>query len=320
MFKKEFYKLLINPIFKFSTIILFILVFVLCLYSGLNTKNENINIVNIEYIDEYYSIDDINRNLSKINSEIESLDKSSVNFKNEYENLNNQKSIYEYLLNNYIPYIKLAESSVLSNSITSNIFSFHAKLLAVIFLLVYIYILIINFIIFSSDFDYGSYKYLYNISNKNKILKTKFFITLILLLIIAILISIIISIYSYLSFKNVDYSLIGVLNNKVVYFNLLSFLLLDCLSFIINVVFYTIFLSGIFYNFKKSMYSLLFSILYFLLILMTNNFNNYLSSVFLMPIFSFYNQTLLFTLFYNVIISSLCLLIGIYRFKRCDLS
>lgn len=320
MLKKEIYRLIINPFFQISTICIIIFTLLICIYFSFNTSNEIINIETQGYIIKYDSIEDIEKYLNICLEDIENLDINSPHYDNNYKRLNYTKNIYNYLLNDYIPYDELVSYEAISLKPSSNIFSFHTQLISYLMILIFLYIIIINYCVFSCDFDSGSYKYLYTKNNRGKVILAKSIITFVTILACSTIICILVSIYAYLSFSNTKMNVIGLINEKIKIINFSYYMLFDSIGLIFFSSSMTLFLTGLFHIFKKTVYCFIVSFSYILIISLLVNIssNKIISSFLLLPIFSYFNNTIFTTIAYNLILS-LLFVIGIFNLKQKDL-
>ncbi len=320
MLKKEIYRLIINPFFQISTICIIIFTLLICIYFSFNTSNEIINIETQGYIIKYDSIEDIEKYLNICLEDIENLDINSPHYDNNYKRLNYTKNIYTYLLNDYIPYDELVSYEAISLKPSSNIFSFHTQLISYLMILIFLYIIIINYCVFSCDFDSGSYKYLYTKNNRGKVILAKSIITFVTILACSTIICILVSIYAYLSFSNTKMNVIGLINEKIKIINFSYYMLFDSIGLIFFSSSMTLFLTGLFHIFKKTVYCFIVSFSYILIISLLVNIssNKIISSFLLLPIFSYFNNTIFSTIAYNLILS-LLFVIGIFNLKQKDL-
>lgn len=319
--KKEIYKLIINPIFKISTFIVLLASFALVIVFGMNSKNERINVVEQGIVTTYSSVSDLEINLRRVNERISEFDESSEDYFNELKRLNYEKEMYQRLLEVYIPYDKIIDIGAISLEPSSNILSYNAKILSFMDILILFYIAIINYVVFSSDFDSGSYKYLYTEGNRKKVILKKLVLTVVLIFIMSAIISLIVSIYSLFSFYKIDYYVANFNTGSLIVFNTFGFIMLNCLSFIIFSILMCFFITGIFYIFKKTVISFTLSALYivFMNLLLSVMPNRITDSLFLLPIYSFSFGIFWVTLLYDSMIGAVLILIGLFSFRRVDL-
>ena len=320
MLKKEIYKLIINPVFQISTICIIIFTLLLCVYFSFNTTNEIINIETQGYIVKYDSIEDVEKYLNICLEDIENLDINSPHYDNNYKKLNYTKNIYNYLLKNYIPYDELVSYEAISLKPTSNIFSFHTQLISYLMMLIFLYIIITNYCIFSCDFDSGSYKYIYTKNNRGKVILSKSLLTFVTIFACSTLICILVSLYAYFGFSNTKLNVVGLINNELKIINFPTYMLFNSIGLIFFSSSMTLFLTGLFYMVKKSVYCFIVSFSYILIMSLLVNIasNEIISSFFLLPIFSYFNNTIFSTIIYNLIVS-LLFIIGIFNLKQKDL-
>lgn len=320
--KKEIYKLFINPIFKITLVFAFLVIFVITIYNSFSTKTAEKNILEQGVIlVEYKSQEDISRHLELAKVELNNLDPNSMTYEQTKISLEYRVLLYEYLQDHFIPYKQLVDSSVLSSNPTESFYSFHAKTLSYLMIVVMFVLLILNYVIFSLDFDNLSYKYLYVKGNRSKLVLKKSILTFLSAVLFIVLLCLIVSIYGIVLYMSKSQFIIFYRNGNLNIMNRGLFIFLDSLSILVFAITMCLFITGIFLIFKKTVYSILAFLVYFICMnsisLITTN--KYMLSLFTLPIYAYHSQTLWLNLTFNICLSLLAYGLGIIRFLKKDL-
>lgn len=320
--KKEIYKLFINPIFKITLVFAFLIIFVVTIYNSFSTKTAEKNILEQGVIlVEYKSQEDISRHLELAKVELNNLDPNSMTYEQTKIGLEYRIQLYEYLQDHFIPYKQLVDSSVLSSSPTENFYSFHAKTLSYLMIVVMFILLILNYVIFSIDFDNLSYKYLYVKGNRTKLILKKSVLTFSNAALFIVLLCLIVSIYGIVLYVSNSQFIVFFRNGNLNIMNRGLFIFLDSLSILGFAMTMCLFITGIFIIFKKTIYSILVFLVYFICMnsisLITTN--KFMLSLFTLPIYAYYDQTLWLNLTFNICLSLLAYGLGLFRFLKKDL-
>lgn len=321
MIKREIYKLFVNPLFRIVTLVIIFYTIVFCIYNGFNTQKNVINIKTQGIVSEYYDISDVKELYDETMSEIAALDKDDKLYNYHYKSLNYKAKIYEYLIDNYIPYNELVNFNVIFEDEIDCIYTFHRFISQSSKYIMILYIFLVLYCVLSTDFDNGSYKYLYTKNQRRKTILTKFFVAIASILLLSILILIINTIYACMLFPNENLKVIAVVKNKVVIFTKWKFLFFNSFSVIFNYLFYTFIFSGIFMICKKSIFGILFSALYLvgMNILSDVTSSKILDSFTTSPIYSYFYRDLQYTLTYCIIVGLGLMTIGAIRIYKSDL-
>ncbi len=320
--KKEIYKLFINPIFRVTLIFAFLVVFVVTIYNSFSTKTSEKNILEQGVIlVEYDTQEDVTRHLERARVELNNLDPASLTYEQTKMSLEYRIQLYEYLQEHFIPYKQLVDSSVLNSSPTDGFYSFHAKTLSYLMIVVMFVLLVLNYVIFSMDFDNLSYKYIYVKGNRAKLIVKKSLLIFSNALLFVLLLCVIVSVYGVVLYINNPQYILFFRDGNLKIMNRALFIFLDSLSIIGFAITMCVFLTGIFVIFKKTIYGLLVFLVYFICMnsisLITTN--KYLLSLFTLPIYAYYDRTLWLNLTFNIGVSLLVYGLSLFQFLKKDL-
>lgn len=320
--KKEIYKLFINPIFKITLVFAFLIIFVVTIYNSFSTKTTEKNILDQGIIIlEYKSQEDISRGLELAKNELNNLNSNSLTYEQTKKGLEYRIQLYEYLQDHFIPYKQLVDSSVLSSRPTENFYSFHIQTFSYLMFVIIFVALILNYVIFSIDFDNLSYKYLYVEGNRTKLILKKSVLIFSTAILFIILICFIVSIYGIVLYINSSQSIIFYRNGNLIFMNKGLFIFLNSLSFLVYAITMCLVITGIFIIFKKTIYSILVFLVYFMCMNSISfiTTNKYIDSLSLLPIYTYCYETLWLNLTYNICLSLFAYGLGIFRFLKKDL-
>lgn len=321
MIKRELYKLLVNPLFQIMTFVTVFLTIGLCIYFGFNTKKDVIDVNVEEMIKEYYDVEDVKEYYEKELAEISELEVESSKHEQELRVLNYTSKIYEYLLENYIPFDELVDYRVMYNDEINCIYTFHYKVLSPLIYIMFIFIFCILYCVFSQDFDNGSYKYIYTKNNRKHTVFAKLFVVISISLLMSIFIAILATIYATITCPNENLKMISVVYNKAVVFTSSKFLFFNSLSFIFYILFYTLIFSGIFMLSKKTVFAMLFTALYFFAIYKLNDFSSFsfIERFIGVPFSSYFSGDLLYVICYLMTLGIGITACGIIRVCKSNL-
>lgn len=320
--KKEIYKLFINPIFKATLFFSFLIVFVITIYNSFFIEPDEKNILEQGIIIvEYDTQEDIARHLELAKIELNNLDSTSLTYEQTKLSLEYRIELYEYLQKHFIPYNQLVDSSVLNSSPSDGFYSFHVKTLSYLMIVVMFVLLILNYVVFSIDFDNLSYKYIYVKGNRVKLIVKKSLLIFINAFLFILFLCVIVSIYGVVLYINNPQYILFFKDGNIKIMNRGLFIFLDSLSIIGFAITMCIFLMGIFIISKKTIYALLIFFVYFICMnsisLITTN--KYMLSLFTLPTYSYYDSTLWLNLTFNIGVSLLVYGLGIFKFLKDDL-
>lgn len=320
--KKEIYKLFINPIFKATLFFSFLIVFVITIYNSFFIEPDEKNILEQGIIIvEYDTQEDIARHLELAKIELNNLDSTSLTYEQTKLSLEYRIELYEYLQKHFIPYNQLVDSSVLNSSPSDGFYSFHVKTLSYLMIVVMFVLLILNYVVFSIDFDNLSYKYIYVKGNRGKLIVKKSLLIFINIFLFILFLCMIVSIYGVVLYINNPQHILFFKDGNIKIMNRGLFIFLDSLSIIGFAITMCIFLMGIFVISKKTIYALLTFFVYFICMnsisLITTN--KYMLSLFTLPIYAYYDNTLWLNLTFNIGVSLLVYVLSIFQFLKSDL-
>lgn len=320
--KKEIYRLFVNPIFKITLILAFLMIFFITIYNSFSMKTSETDILGQGIIlAEYNTPEDVDRYLSRAREELNDLDSDSVTYEQTKMSLEYRIQLYEYLQEHFIPYRQLVDSGILSSAPTENFYSFHAKTLSYLMIVVLWILLVLNYVVFSVDFDNLSYKYIYVKGNKTRLFFKKSVLIFSSSVLFVLLVCIIVSLYGIVSDINHPQYLLFFNQGSLNIMNRGQFIFWDSLSMIGFTMAMGVLLMGIFGIFKKTIYGFLVFSVYVIginsLSLITEN--QYLLSLFTLPIYAYYDQTLWLNLTFNIGMSFLVYGISISLFSKRDL-
>lgn len=320
--KKEIYKLLINPIFKATLFFSFLIVFVITIYNSFFIEPDEKNILEQGIIVvEYDTQEDIARHLELAKIELNNLNSTSLTYEQTKLSLEYRIVLYEYLQKHFIPYNQLVDASVLNSSPSDGFYSFHVKTLSYLLIVVMFVLLILNYVVFSIDFDNLSYKYIYVKGNRGKLIVKKSLLIFINAFLFILFLCVIVSIYGVVLYINNPQYILFFKDGNIKIMNRGLFIFLDSLSIIGFAITMCIFLMGIFIISKKTIYALLLFFVYFICMnsisLITTN--KYMLSLFTLPIYAYYDNTLWLNLTFNIGTSLLVYVLSIFQFLKSDL-
>lgn len=320
--KKEIYKLFINPIFKATLFFSFLIVFVITIYNSFFIEPDEKNILEQGIIVvEYDTQEDIARHLELAKIELNNLDSTSLTYEQTKLSLEYRIVLYEYLQKHFIPYNQLVDASVLNSSPSDGFYSFHVKTLSYLMIVVMFVLIILNYVVFSIDFDNLSYKYIYVKGNRGKLIVKKSLLIFINAFLFILFLCVIVSIYGVVLYINNPQYILFFKDGNIKIMNRGLFIFLDSLSIIGFAITMCIFLMGIFVISKKTIYALL---IFFVYIICMNSIslittNKYMLSLFTLPIYAYYDNTLWLNLTFNIGTSLLVYGLGIFKFLKDDL-
>lgn len=320
--KKEIYRLWIHPLFKITIVLSFVITLFLPIYFGFHTESPPTNIYDQGIIDYVYnSVEDIQRHLIRTREELDDLDPEDPFYHYEKENLEKRLILYDYLMENYIPYEDLAEFSIIAYDVTESYYSFHAHILGYLFFVIIFITFICNYILFSVDFEQSSYKYIYIQGNRKKTIFQKTLLVFLVTLSCAILMSVIVSVYDAVLYHNDFQEVLIFSNDHIQKMSAGVFAVWDSLSFIYDSTIVVLWMIGLFIFVRKSIYAFL-GILFYLVVLETkNNFisNHMISSLSALPIYAYQTGYLWPNLIFNLALSTMIYMIGLLKFLKTDL-
>lgn len=317
--KKEFYRLIHSKMFYISLFIYFIVFLFLLTYISISSEKKYTNIYIDNVVYKYNSKDDIVKYIDEIKLDIINLDSKSESYNDDLNNYNKTLKIYEYLNENYIPYDKLLYSTSIYLGSYINPYNYISIVSSyLIFELIFI-IILTNTILFSSQFDNGSYKYMYSI-NRRRTLKNKIIVSFIVLIGIIFLSFILTIIFDLLTFQGEKQKLLFYGYDKVFVINYFLYLILSLLSILLFSISYFLLINGIFILCKKSVSSIIISISYLLVLVSLTTLlpTNVGMILFQLPIFTI-GSYLPYNLLYSYLISLSLFIISLFYFNRRSL-
>lgn len=317
--KKEFYRLIHSKMFYISLFIYFIVFLFLLTYISISSEKKYTNIYIDNVVNKYNSKDDIVKYIDEIKLDIINLDSKSESYNDDLNNYNKTLKIYEYLNENYIPYDKLLYSTSIYLGSYINPYNYISIVSSyLIFELIFI-IILTNTILFSSQFDNGSYKYMYSI-NRRRTLKNKIIVSFIVLIGIIFLSFILTIIFDLLTFQGEKQKLLFYGYDKVFVINYFLYLILSLLSILLFSISYFLLINGIFILCKKSVSSIIISISYLLVLVSLTTLlpTNVGMILFQLPIFTI-GSYLPYNLLYSYLISLSLFIISLFYFNRRSL-
>ena len=302
-------------------IILSVLLFsLMCIIVGANSHEEDLKNYAYKLVEEYDNYEDLELLYNNLLIKIDNLNEEDIFYEQRLKDYTKKKVIYEYLLDDYISYDKIIFEGITDDA-GFHVFSFNTQILSYNSLIVLLLIIIINYAIFSSDFDFGHYKYSYNKNNRFKLVINKLLLTILVVLAYCLLSFIIISIFTYVSFYYTDLMLVGIVHNKVVAYNLIQYAIANYASFLFFSITMALFICGLFYITKRTIFAILLFALYLILITLGNMIvtNPIILSFSLIPIFSYFENTLIYTIIFNILLGFIFVSTGTIKIIRSDL-
>lgn len=289
--RREFFKFRKQSVF-WATIIL--LSITLCasvvLYSTQITRDGNI----ADYmISKYESKEELAGKLTMTNEIIEKLDTSAFSYKNDKAVLEEQKSIYEHLLNNYAPYKEITAVSIAGGGKYDDWFSYFINQNYIIVIAMLFLSAVLSIYFLSYDFLIGTYKNLYTgIRGRKNIIASKFFVYILIVTAYYFVLYAIAACFGAEITKDSEINtMLAITTQGVKSYNSLEYIIINCLSYYVFILLYAILFFAIGLIFRNMLLCLIADVATFAVptIILIISENSWVNAIF-MDIFSSVNS------------------------------
>lgn len=323
--RKEMYRVFISPIIYVIVGVMFVFINVFCIVVCSKTDlGQTTNIYSQSLVEKYQSEDELEAYLQNTITEKSLLNPESSTYETSLELLKHKIALYKYLIANYMPYEQAVDFDVIIYSPSTNFYSFNATAQAYVFVFMTVLNVALVIMLFSSDFDNGSYKYIYCKGDRLKTLIRKTTAIVAVSYTVLFIMNALINVYSCSFYNGIQQSVLLYTNGKIVLMQKSGFVLLNIGSTLFFNLFDLIFILGIFLLAKKTVAGMF---VYLPIYLFSNLYGLFISSLkafdalFTLPLYNLMisYESFIFGIFFKIAISLLLFVPGAIKILKDDL-